>query len=217
MKKKGAARKKSTTKTAKKGTQRTRATSRKSAAKPKSKPKRKIAKPKSAKKRTTAKKTTAKKKTTTKKKTAARKTTRKTTRKTAAKKGPSMARRAAATTPKSASQPARVIPIREPQATPASAEAPTPAPIQTPPEPAEQPIGTVTHYYSHLSVAVVQLNEGSLQVGDTIRIKGHTTNLEQPIESMEIDHQSVQQANSGQIFGLKVRDHVREHDQVFKG
>ncbi|MBI3805616.1 MAG: translation elongation factor-like protein [Nitrospirae bacterium] len=81
----------------------------------------------------------------------------------------------------------------------------------------EQPIGTVTHYYSHLSVAVVQLNEGNLQVGDTIRIKGHTTNLEQPIESMEVDHQSVQQASSGQVFGLKVRDHVREHDQIYKG
>jgi putative protease len=74
----------------------------------------------------------------------------------------------------------------------------------------------VTHYYSHLGVAVIQLNEERLRVGETIHIKGHTTDLTQPIESIELDHQSVEEASAGQIFGLKVREHVREHDQVFK-
>ncbi|MFQ5579420.1 MAG: hypothetical protein ACE5FZ_02310 [Nitrospiria bacterium] len=78
------------------------------------------------------------------------------------------------------------------------------------------PIGVVTHYYSHLSVAVVQLVGGSLQVGDIIQIKGHTTDLIQSIESMELDHEHVDHAAMGQLFGIKVRDHVREHDQVFK-
>ncbi|TAK06803.1 MAG: translation elongation factor-like protein, partial [Candidatus Manganitrophaceae bacterium] len=79
------------------------------------------------------------------------------------------------------------------------------------------PIGIVTHYYSHLSVAVVQLNEGPLRVGETIHIKGHTTDLRQEVDSMEVDHQSVQEASAGQIFGLKVRDHVREHDHIYRG
>lgn len=79
-----------------------------------------------------------------------------------------------------------------------------------------RPIGMVTHYYSHLSVAVIQLNDGMLRVGDTIHIKGHTTDLQQPVESIELDHQSVEEVGAGQAFGLKVRDHVREHDQVYK-
>lgn len=79
-----------------------------------------------------------------------------------------------------------------------------------------RPIGVVTHYYSHLGVAVVQLNEGTVRVGETIHIKGFTTDLKQPVESIEIDHQSMPEASKGQIFGLKVRDHVREHDQIYR-
>lgn len=78
------------------------------------------------------------------------------------------------------------------------------------------PIGVVTHYYSHLNVAVVQLFAGALQIGDIIHIKGHTTDLIQTIDSMEAEHQSIDRAVMGQLFGIKVRDHVREHDQVFK-
>ncbi len=85
-----------------------------------------------------------------------------------------------------------------------------------PPTRTSGPIGVITHYYSHLSVAVVQLVDGSLQIGDIIQIKGHTTDLIQTIESMELDHQDVDRAVIGQLFGIKVRDHVREHDQVFK-
>ena len=82
--------------------------------------------------------------------------------------------------------------------------------------PPERPIGVINHYYSHLGVAVVQLNDDRVRVGETILIKGHTTDLHQQIESIEIDHESVQEASAGQVFGLKVRDHVREHDQVYK-
>ncbi|HIE64240.1 MAG: hypothetical protein ABGX83_01905 [Nitrospira sp.] len=78
------------------------------------------------------------------------------------------------------------------------------------------PIGVITHYYSHLRVAVVQLVAGSLQIGDIIQIKGHTTDLIQTIISLELDHQHVDRTVMGQLFGMKVRDHVREHDQVFK-
>jgi hypothetical protein len=85
-----------------------------------------------------------------------------------------------------------------------------------PPMIAERPIGIVTHYYSHLSVAVVKLDQGPLQVGDMIHIKGHTTDIQQRAESMQIEHESIQRAELGQEFGLMVSDHVREHDIVYK-
>jgi len=95
-----------------------------------------------------------------------------------------------------------------------------PAPIPKPPAPAIPPgterIGMVTHYYSHLSVAIVQLETGSLRVGDVIHIKGHTSDFSQPVESMEIDHVHVSEARPGQSFGLRVKEHAREHDGVYK-
>jgi len=81
---------------------------------------------------------------------------------------------------------------------------------------AERPVGIVTHYYSHLSVAVVKLDQDPLQAGDMIHIKGHTTDFQQRAESMQIEHESIQKAEIGQEFGLMVSDHVREHDIVYK-
>jgi hypothetical protein len=79
-----------------------------------------------------------------------------------------------------------------------------------------QLIGKVVHYYTELSVAIVELTQSPLRVGETIQIKGHTTDFKQPVESMEIEHQKVMEAAPGQIFGLKVREHAREHDAVYK-
>jgi putative protease len=96
---------------------------------------------------------------------------------------------------------------------------PGPQPTGIPPveEPAanEEAVGAITHYYSHLSVAVVQMNKGTLRAGDTIHITGHTTNFTQTVESMEFEHQHIEQASAGQSFGMKVKDHVREHDIVY--
>lgn len=80
----------------------------------------------------------------------------------------------------------------------------------------EQRVGVVTHYYSHLSVAVVRLDQGALQVGDNIHIKGHTTDFQQRVDSMQVEHQAIQRAEVGEEFGLKVSDHVREHDGIFR-
>jgi hypothetical protein len=95
-----------------------------------------------------------------------------------------------------------------------------PVPKLKPPVPAIPPgaerIGIVTHYYSHLSVAIVQLETGNLRVGDFIHIKGHTSDFSQPVESLEIDHVHVNEARPGQSFGLRVKDHAREHDVVYK-
>ena len=95
-----------------------------------------------------------------------------------------------------------------------------PAPLPKPAAPAIPPgterIGIVTHYYSHLSVAIVQLETGKLHVGDFIHIKGHTSDFLQPVESLEIDHVHVNEARPGQSFGLRVKEHAREHDVVYK-
>jgi translation elongation factor EF-1alpha len=79
----------------------------------------------------------------------------------------------------------------------------------------ETAIGTVTHYFGHLSVAAVSLTD-SLRVGDRIHIVGHTTDLEQRVDSMEVEHAKVESAGPGDDVALAVSDHVREHDQIFR-
>jgi translation elongation factor EF-Tu-like GTPase len=79
----------------------------------------------------------------------------------------------------------------------------------------DQAIGTITHYFSHLSVAAVALTD-TLRVGDRIHIIGHTTDLEQAVDSMEVEHQSVDSAGPGDDIALAVRDHVRDHDLIFR-
>ena len=77
-------------------------------------------------------------------------------------------------------------------------------------------IGIVTHYFPHVSAAIVQLETGSLRVGDAIHIKGHTSDFSQRVDSLEIDHVHVTEVRPGQSFGLRVREHAREHDVVYK-
>jgi putative protease len=76
-------------------------------------------------------------------------------------------------------------------------------------------VGRVTHFFSKISVAVIELM-APLAVGDTVLIKGPTTDFEQVVESMQIEHQNVQRAEAGQSIGLKVVQRVREKDMVYK-
>jgi hypothetical protein len=81
----------------------------------------------------------------------------------------------------------------------------------------EQRIGVVTHYYSHLSVATMRLEPGTtLHVGDVVHIHGHTTDFTQKVESLEVDRAPVSEVGPNDDFGLKVIEHAREHDAVFK-
>jgi len=82
--------------------------------------------------------------------------------------------------------------------------------------PGEERIGIVTHYFNHLSVAIVQLETGTLRSGDTLHIKGHTSDFRQSVASMEVDHAHVDEARAGQSVGLRVNEHAREHDVVYK-
>lgn len=77
-------------------------------------------------------------------------------------------------------------------------------------------IGTVTHYFDKISVAAIKIDNGELALGDTIHITGHTTNVTLTVESMQIEHNKVQKAVTGQTIGTKVPEKVRQHDKVFK-
>ena len=79
----------------------------------------------------------------------------------------------------------------------------------------KKPIGKVSHYYTKIGVAVIDLN-GSLAVGDKISIEGASTNFTQGVDSMQIEHKDVKQANRGDSIGLKVVERVREGDSVYK-
>ncbi len=93
---------------------------------------------------------------------------------------------------------------------------PVPGTAPAPAVPQEQVIGRVAHYYSHLGVAVVEVTGAPLRVGDRIHIKGHTTDFTQTAESMEVEHNRVDVVNPGQSCGLRVVNHAREHDVVYR-
>jgi putative protease len=77
-------------------------------------------------------------------------------------------------------------------------------------------VGYVNEYFAKVGVAGIEITDGYLSVGDTIHIKGHTTDFTQRVDSIQLEHQSLQRAEPGQVIGVKVRDRVRLHDQIFK-
>lgn len=79
----------------------------------------------------------------------------------------------------------------------------------------EVEIGKVSDFFAQPVVAGIELT-ANLKVGDTIRIKGHTTDLEFSVDSMQIDNVNVEQANAGDSVGIKVSDRVRSGDTVYK-
>jgi len=123
-------------------------------------------------------------------------------KKTPATKAAKAPRRKAS--PKKARRPAKAA-IKSKSATPPAR-----------PAPPGKRIGVVTHYFGHVSVAIVRLESGTLRVGDMIHIRGHTTDFKQKVESLQVDHAPATQVGPKDDFGLKVVAHAREHDVVFK-
>ena len=80
----------------------------------------------------------------------------------------------------------------------------------------EQLVGKVTHYFSKAGVAAIEIQDGQLSVGDTIHVVGHTSDFTQKLESIQVEHASVQTAKLGDKIGIKVVDHAREHDKVYR-
>ena len=81
---------------------------------------------------------------------------------------------------------------------------------------AEEKIGEVVKFFAKPSVAAVKIISGELNVGDSIKITGHTTDLTESIESMEVNNQKVNKAVAGDFIGIKVADRVRPGDEVMK-
>ncbi|MGH7411365.1 MAG: EF-Tu/IF-2/RF-3 family GTPase [Candidatus Methylomirabilis sp.] len=80
----------------------------------------------------------------------------------------------------------------------------------------ETKVGNVKEYFAKVGVAGIVITEGHLSVGDTIHIRGHTTDLTQSVDSIQLEHVPLQRAEPGQLVGIKVRERVRPQDQVFK-
>ena len=76
-------------------------------------------------------------------------------------------------------------------------------------------VGRITHFFSKIGVAVVELT-APLVVGDSILVKGPSTDFEQVVESMQIEHTNIPRAEAGQSIGLKLAQRAREKDAVYK-
>ena len=81
---------------------------------------------------------------------------------------------------------------------------------------AEQFIGQVTHYFGKARVAAIEITEGELRIGDTIHVVGTATDFTQEVESMQIEHESVESVKAGDQFGIRVAEPARIKDQVYK-
>ena len=79
-----------------------------------------------------------------------------------------------------------------------------------------QLICKITHYFNKIGVAVIELTEGDLKVGETIKIERHEGDFDQVVNSLQVNHQEVQSAKKGEGFGLKVDQPVKEGNLVYK-
>jgi len=80
----------------------------------------------------------------------------------------------------------------------------------------EEQIAVVVKFFSKPSVAALQITSGTIKKGDVLRYKGHTTDFNQELTSMEIDNEPVEEAKAGDLVGVKVKERVRENDKVYK-
>ena len=80
----------------------------------------------------------------------------------------------------------------------------------------EEKVGKIVKFFTKPSVAAIEITDGTLSVGDRVKIKGHTTDFEDTIASMQEDNNPIEKATPGQMIGVKVKERVREHDIVYK-
>ncbi|OIO75662.1 MAG: hypothetical protein AUJ85_02415 [Elusimicrobia bacterium CG1_02_37_114] len=79
----------------------------------------------------------------------------------------------------------------------------------------ETKIGVIDDFFAKINVVAIKL-EGDISVGDTIHIKGHTTDITLAVDSMQVEHQSVQSAKKGDSIGIKINERARKDDIVYK-
>ena len=81
---------------------------------------------------------------------------------------------------------------------------------------AEDQVGVVVNFYAKPSVAAIKVTGGSIRKGDLLKYKGHTTDFTEEVTSIEIENQPVEEAKSGDLVGVKVKERVREGDKIYK-
>lgn len=79
----------------------------------------------------------------------------------------------------------------------------------------EKEIGFVEHWFGNIMVAGIKITDGPLKVGDTIHIKGHTSDFTCTVKAMQIEHDKIEEAKTGDDIGIKIPEHARTHDKVF--
>ncbi|HEC69866.1 MAG TPA: translation elongation factor-like protein [Candidatus Omnitrophica bacterium] len=82
-------------------------------------------------------------------------------------------------------------------------------------KPKEELIGKITHFFPRVSAGVIKLKK-SLSLGDTIHIKGHTSDFIQKVSSLQINNKPVKRAEKGKLVGVLVKERVRRNDKVYK-
>ena len=80
----------------------------------------------------------------------------------------------------------------------------------------EQEVGVVVKFFAKPSVAAIQVTSGSIKKGDVLKFKGHTTDFTDTEASVQIDNKAVDEAPSGSMIGIKVKERVRESDKVYR-
>ena len=80
----------------------------------------------------------------------------------------------------------------------------------------EEQVGVIVKFFVKPSVAAIEVTDGTIRQGDTLRYKGHTTDFTDKVGSMELDNQSIEEAKAGDLIGVKVKERVRENDQIYK-
>jgi putative protease len=80
----------------------------------------------------------------------------------------------------------------------------------------EEQVGVVIKFFSKPSVAAIQVSSGVIKKGDVLKYKGHTTDFTESVDTLEIDNKAVEEATSGSLVGIKVKERVRENDRVYK-
>jgi translation elongation factor EF-1alpha len=80
----------------------------------------------------------------------------------------------------------------------------------------EQKVGKVEKFFAKPSVAAIEVTAGALRIGDRLHFKGHTTDFEDTVTSMQIEREAIEEAKPGDVIGIKVKERVRENDTVYK-
>jgi translation initiation factor IF-2 len=81
---------------------------------------------------------------------------------------------------------------------------------------AEEQVAVIVKFFAKPSVAALEVTNGTINKGDLLRYKGHTTDFTEEISTMEIDNESVDEVKAGDLVGVKVKERVREGDKVYK-